>query len=255
MLTSGFRGRVVQGGCPPWAPTDPYVPNSGIRFLKQWVRFALRLRYPLARRLRDPGVQSLRHVSFQRVHHLTPRFPLPGRPARRPVPTSTVLSGRYDSRPPVPPHFVSFAWRYPRCIRSSLPRWPDAASAGLGTWFTRPPTWPTCSEGDDRASHVPGEPSCAYALLYDPGGTVPSGHHDGTTRPPSERERRLPATPISELHHTASALAVYASQGGLLRRHAKLASGGLARPTGGIRYPQGSGERFQRLLHHLILLI
>jgi hypothetical protein len=127
-------------------------------------------------------------------------------------------------------------------------------TAGLGTLFTRPPTWPTCSEGDDRASHVPGEPSCAYALLFDPGGTVSSGHNDRTTRPPPKTKRRLPATPISELNHTASALAVYASQGGLLRHHAKLASSGLARPTGGIRYPQGSGERFQSLLRHLILL-
>ncbi len=32
-------------------------------------------------------------------------------------PASTVLSRRYDLLPPVPPHFVSFAWRYLGCTR------------------------------------------------------------------------------------------------------------------------------------------
>ena len=33
-------GRVVLGGCPPRAPTDPYVHDSRIRFLKSRVRYA-----------------------------------------------------------------------------------------------------------------------------------------------------------------------------------------------------------------------
>jgi hypothetical protein len=39
--------------------------------------------------------------------------------------------GCSDSPPPVPPHFVSFAWRYPGRIRVSLPRPPDASATGL----------------------------------------------------------------------------------------------------------------------------
>ena len=51
---------------------------------------------------------------------------------------------------------------------------------------------------------------------------------------------------ISGLNHTARTLAVYASQGGLLHRHARLASGWLAKPLpGGVGYPLGSNERFQ----------
>src|SRR5262245_61492310 len=41
----------------------------------------------------------------------TPRFP-PLAPAGGRSPASPVLSRRYDSLPPVPPHFVAFAWRY-----------------------------------------------------------------------------------------------------------------------------------------------
>ena len=51
-------------------------------------------------------------------------FPRSGRPTDASLPStgssgasspaSTVLSRRYDSLPPVPPHFVAFAWRYLR---------------------------------------------------------------------------------------------------------------------------------------------
>lgn len=111
---------------------------------------------------------------------------------------------------------LSFVWRYPRLHPWFAPAAPDA-TPGPGDIAARPPTWPTYSGGDDRASHVPGEPSCAYALLYDPGGNVPSRLCDRTTRPPPEPQRRLPTTEISRLNHTASALAVYASQDGSLR--------------------------------------
>ena len=52
----------------------------------------------------------------------SPGFPRPGLPANAPLPSpgssgasspaSTVLPKRYDFLPPVPPHFVAFAWRY-----------------------------------------------------------------------------------------------------------------------------------------------
>ena len=71
----------------------------------------------------------------------------------------------------------------------------------LSAWRATPRAWGFCSTlrlphpdsgGNDRASHVPGEPSCAYALLFDPGGTDAPGHRDAPTRPPCEPRRRLP---------------------------------------------------------------
>ena len=47
---------------------------------------------------------------------------------------------------------------------------------GQGFLHSAPVTPFRIQGGDDRASHVPGEPPCAYALLYDPGGTDASGH-------------------------------------------------------------------------------
>src|SRR5438876_5464941 len=41
-------------------------------------------------------------------------------------------------------------------------------------WFTR---------GDDRASQVPGEPHCAHALLFDPGGTSAPDHYGASVLP------------------------------------------------------------------------
>jgi hypothetical protein len=52
-------------------------------------------------------------------------------------------------------------------------------------------------------------------------------------------------TVISGLNHTAHSLAVYASQGGLPHRRARLASGGWPALPGGVGYPLGSNERFQ----------
>jgi hypothetical protein len=49
---------------------------------------------------------------------------------------------------------------------------------------------------------------------------------------------------ISGLHHTARSLAVYASQPGLPRHHARLAPGCWPALPGGAGYPQGPIERF-----------
>jgi hypothetical protein len=50
---------------------------------------------------------------------------------------------------------------------------------------------------------------------------------------------------ISELNSMAFGLAVYASQDGLPRHHARLASGRWSGATGRAFHPQGSNERFQ----------
>ncbi len=43
-----------------------------------------------------------------------------------PFPRFTTTMGRCDSLPPISPRFVSFAWRYHRCVRCSSPSAPDA---------------------------------------------------------------------------------------------------------------------------------
>ncbi len=74
-------------------------------------------------------------------------------------PASTVLSGRYDFPSPVSPHFVAFAWRYHGSIRlvSCLPPSPNAKRRAWG-WSPGIPSR-DFFHGDDRISHVPGEPS------------------------------------------------------------------------------------------------
>jgi hypothetical protein len=49
-----------------------------------------------------------------------PRFP-PRGPAGNRSPASAVLSRHYDFLPPLPPHFVAFAWRYHGCTASFAP--------------------------------------------------------------------------------------------------------------------------------------
>ena len=60
----------------------------------------------------------------------------------------------------------------------------------------------------------------------------------GTAKAPCELS-------ISELNSMAFGLAVYASQDGLPRHHARLASGRWSGATGRAFHPQGSNERFQ----------
>jgi hypothetical protein len=95
-------------------------------------------------------------------------FPRRGPSGRFPRVVGTMR--RSESPSPVPPRFVSFAWRYPGRIRVSLPWPPDAPVTGLEL-VTRylPPG--ICRE-DDGASQVPGEPRGERALISDPGGTA-----------------------------------------------------------------------------------
>jgi hypothetical protein len=71
-----------------------------------------------------------------------------------------------------------------------------------------------------------GEPPCVGALLLDPGRARTPGHTASRCcRRMHARRRPRREITISGLHHTAPTLAVYASQGGSPRHHARLASG------------------------------
>ena len=137
--------------------------------------------YPLALRLRGVGVRSLRHVSCRRACHLTRRFPPPG-PLGSSSPNSTVLSTRYDFLPPIPPHFVAFAWRYQGNTRGFAPAAAECCDVGPGVGHP-------VSPAGNSSMETTGSPTflgnlCAYALLFDPGGTDVSGRYDTPTRPP-----------------------------------------------------------------------
>jgi hypothetical protein len=127
---------------------------------------------------------------------------------------------------------------------ASLLRALGAASVGRGFSTGVPRTG--FRNGGDRTSQVPGEPTMNVPCSPTP------------ARPPHSaaavlRHRLLPKGGhrlsrqilISRLNHAARSLAVYASQDGLLRRHARLASGWLASLSGRVWSPAGSHERFQ----------
>lgn len=115
---------------------------------------------------------------------------------------------------------------------------------GLEHWIPEPQSG--CVRGGGRASQVPGGPLGARAPLLDPGGSPVSDHlrHSGAafrlTKGVGTRDENM-----SGLSHAAHALAVYASQRGSPRRHARLASGCWSALPGGARYPQGPSDRFQ----------
>jgi len=155
----------------------------------------------------------------------TPRFPPPG-PLGWRSPTSAVLSRRYDSLPPFPPHFVAFAWRYHgvfgsfRCSRRR--RTPNdgpgvvhpVSPAGIPPWRRQglPSSWGTSI------------PICTCS-------PTPAGRyapdHDGACRvAPASVKTKAPAFQIvSRLNSMAFGLAVHASRRGSPRRRAGLASG------------------------------
>ena len=79
-----------------------------------------------------------------------------------------------------------------------------------------------------------------------PAGPLPSTNCRASMLPSAKLTASAPArTVISGLNHTALPLAVYASQGELPHRHARLASGGWPALPSGAGYPPGSNETFQ----------
>ena len=91
----------------------------------------------------------------KRVHDPMPRFP-PRGPAGCRSPASAVLSRHCDFLPPVPPHFVAFAWRYHGRTASFAPPVYPVRPGGLELFARYLP--PGICRGDDRISQVPGEP-------------------------------------------------------------------------------------------------
>ena len=150
-----------------------------------------------------------------------------------------------ESLSSVPPPFVSFAWRYhPVLDCSYLPEVsapPHPGRGSLGRGF--PNRW--SDSGDDGASQVPGGPSCAHALLCDPGGTLEPGHYGSRVRPSASVKASASAWNVSGLNHTAYVLPAYASQPRSPWNHARLGSGCWPALPGGIGYPLSPIAKFQ----------
>jgi hypothetical protein len=105
---------------------------------------------------------------------------------------------------------------------------------------------PGFCRGNDRISQVPGEPRMSVCT-----GSGDSGR-TACTRPVrccsvalGISKAKAPTKGLSKLNSMAFGLAVYASQDGLPRHHARLASGRWSGATGRAFHPQGSYERFQ----------
>ena len=104
---------------------------------------------------------------------------------------------------------------------------------------------PVLHRGNDTISQVPEEPQLSVCTC-----SVDSGRIDDT-RPlrcrdvaPGDRTAKAPTLGLSKLNSMAFGLAAYASQAGLPRHHARLASGCWSGATGRAFHPQDSDEKF-----------
>src|SRR5271157_3269093 len=146
-----------------------------------------------------------------------------------------------DSLPPISPRFVSFAWRYHRCVRGSSPPAPDAEpwinrelvggiSSRLARWKRQGlPSSRRYPCDHSPYSSDPGVTRQAEWTMSKLPGAAPATDHDEGS----------PRVVISGLNRTAFDLAVYASQGRLPIHHTRLASGCWSGSTGRDWLPAG----------------
>jgi hypothetical protein len=159
--------------------------------------------------------------------------------------------GCSDSLPPVPPHFVAFAWRYHACdTMIRVPAFTPLPPAGV-------------TPQADQGGFMPGAPSGSWAWRRQglPGSWGTLLRTCSALRPRRDRSRQArydTSDAAFRRHHVvgsrdhnhfgachaACSLAVYASQPGLPADHARLASGCWPTLPGGTGYPLGSAVRF-----------
>jgi hypothetical protein len=191
--------------------------------------------------------QSPRRSSSQRFRNPTPPS-LHRVSAGSDVPASSVLRGATTPGRPFRRASFSFAWRYHPYTLFSFSHRRGVTRRGPGDFALRRRGLPIrlLSTGDDRVSHVPREPSCAYALFFDPGRTVEIRplRSDGsvpvqsTTRTPTNSHFR---GSIARPQHSLSTLR--RTDRSATTQDSLPATGQFYRT--GFQYPQGSSERFQ----------
>ena len=131
-------------------------------------------------------------------------------------PDSTVLSKRYDFLPPVPPRFVAFAWRYLGRTRLSSLLGGRVRRRGLElvTRYLRP----GISEETTGSPKFLGNLHCPFAhVLADAGRTAHTRPLRCSSAAPGPPGAKAPTMGLSTPNSMAFGLAVYASQGRLLR--------------------------------------
>ena len=151
--------------------------------------------------------------------------------------------------PALLPHFVSSVWQYhpppplfvsPVQLRKGqIQTGPDVPGSSPMATLT-----PSLLGGAVRVSQVPGESSRAFAPLSDPGRACLAMPLPQSGVAPVHRKTKAAAfNRFSRLHHTASALAVYASSFGFPSL-ARLAPGGWQTLTGWDLNPLDSKANF-----------
>jgi len=153
--------------------------------------------YPPALRLRGIGVQSLRHVSFQRACHLTPRFPPTGPLGQVPRLQRYYQGAATSCRPSRRTSLPSLGGTT-GTLAFSLPTPPSVATSGLGlvTRYPRPGILPW------RRQDLPRSWGTPIVLL--PCSSTPAG---STCQAVTTRRRG----PRSD-HHEGSRIATFEAQ-------------------------------------------
>src|SRR3990172_2462232 len=181
------------------------------------------------------------------VSGLDARFPPQG-PLGWSVPASSVLSGATTPhRPSRRTSFPSLGGTiHARTVRS--PRW-SVPHRGAGGFCSprRYPPGDLISDGNDRASHVPGEPAVSMPCSSTPAGSSAPGLSGATTRPPLEPRRRLPRSQFrGSITRPGHSLSTLRRMDRSTTTQDSLPATGQVLPDG-IGYPLGSNERFQSL--------
>jgi hypothetical protein len=138
---------------------------------------------------------------------------------------------RYDSLPPVPPHFVAFVWRYLRVhsFFSLLGGRVRRRDLELASRYLRPGL--SLRKRQDLPSSW-GTPLVRLPCSVDAGRTAGTRPLRCRSVAPGIRKAEAPTKGLSTLHSRAFGLAVYASPGGLPRFDARLASSCWSDATG-----------------------
>ena len=196
--------------------TNPLARQFSQRVSLQGVRLPRDLCYPSWLRVHGLKLLGVCRVSLQRSHHRPPvRGPVTQHvfPFLHGVPTERVPPLlRYYGAVRLLTH-VSLRSGF---LRGAIPRWirwfaPDPRKRRVRPGVANPVSPPGTVAWMRQVSHVPGESSCAYAMLSDPGGTRGPGHSAHRRGPLTQARKGLTTLRISRLNRTASALAVYAS--------------------------------------------
>ncbi len=160
--------------------------------------------------------------------------------------TTPCLSSRRTSFPSLGDTTVASS------VRSVAARDAKATRPGVFSLLPGHSAKAACVRGKGRISQVPAEPRSPVCTCSSTPAepTRDSPIAPRPAWPPLRETQGLQRTRLLKLNDTASRLAVYASQAGSPRHHARLASGCWLDSTAWDSHPQGPNERFQLLIPH-----